>query len=565
MTFRNWPVLLKVLSLPLALGILALFAAVFAAASMKTIDTRYSDIISKSEVANMATARANRLLAAYARDGFRLATALTDREIRTSNAMIADDKAKFNEEFAVAEKADPGRAGDLEHLKQQAHKAMDESCAEMIRLSQSTDPGAIAAATAQMNTVCEPALVVVSDAITAYNQRLDSALQETAAAASRQTGQTRLLTLGSIIGGLAVILAAGLWLNLTGLVRPLKGLTEVMDVMARGRLDVTIANQDRRDEIGAMARTSEAFRKGLAEAERLRHEAERLKADGEAARRQAMLDLADRFEGSIGGIVRQVADAATEMQAAATQLTAAAHEASAQSVAVSAAAEEAGANVTSVASSAEELGASVNEIGRQVETSADIAEDALSRANAAAGVVAELSEVAASIGGVADMIAALAGQTNLLALNATIESARAGEAGKGFAVVASEVKALAGQTSKATTDISAKIAHIQETTGRTVAAMQAVSSTIEAINGSSQAIASAVEQQTSATREIVHAVHQASVGTQEVTSNISGVAQAAEQTGAAAAQVQSASDELARQAERLHLEMDAFLQTVRAA
>lgn len=58
------------------------------------------------------------------------------------------------------------------------------------------------------------------------------------------------------------------------------------------------------------------------------------------------------------------------------------------------------------------------------------------------------------VSGVAEQINAIARQTNLLALNATIEAARAGEAGKGFAVVAGEVKALASQTSEATTLIA---------------------------------------------------------------------------------------------------------------
>ena len=70
----------------------------------------------------------------------------------------------------------------------------------------------------------------------------------------------------------------------------------------------------------------------------------------------------------------------------------------------------------------------------------------------------DLAEAANHIGSVVDLISHIAGQTNLLALNATIEAARAGDAGRGFAVVASEVKALAGETGKATEEISRQIA-----------------------------------------------------------------------------------------------------------
>ncbi|MEM1045629.1 MAG: methyl-accepting chemotaxis protein [Pseudomonadota bacterium] len=83
-----------------------------------------------------------------------------------------------------------------------------------------------------------------------------------------------------------------------------------------------------------------------------------------------------------------------------------------------------------------------------------IAEPSEGAAGNAQSEIASLYDQIQRVEGVAKQINAIAKQTNLLALNATIEAARAGEAGRGFAVVAGEVKALAGQTSKATEEIA---------------------------------------------------------------------------------------------------------------
>src|SRR6202000_385440 len=113
------------------------------------------------------------------------------------------------------------------------------------------------------------------------------------------------------------------------------------------------------------------------------------------------------------------------------------------------------------------------------------------------------------IGELRKLTPSIAEQTNLVALQATIEAARAGDAGRGFAVVAQEVKTLAGQTAKATDEISSHIVNMQRATGESVEAIKAIGLTIERISEITGAISSAVERQGEATQSIAHGVEAA--------------------------------------------------------
>jgi methyl-accepting chemotaxis protein len=369
-----------------------------------------------------------------------------------------------------------------------------------------------------------------------------------------------------ILSGIAVVLALAIaFLLARAIVRPVKAMTGAMGRLSQGDMTTEIPGTARKDEIGDMSQAVQIFKDSMVEAERLRAEQEQQKLAAAAQRKADMARLADQFEAAVGGIVKTVASAATELRASAQSMSSTAEETNKQAQAVASASNEAATSVQTVASAAEELSSSVDEIARQITQSNDVAAKAVREAETTNAEVSALAAAAQKIGDVVRLIEEIASQTNLLALNATIEAARAGEAGKGFAVVASEVKTLATQTGKATEEITGQIAAVQSATQHSVAAISGIGETIRSISTISGTIAAAVEEQTAATREIARNVQQAAQGTSEVTENIVSVSQAANDTGAAAGQVLGSAEELSHQAELLRGELARFIEVVRAA
>jgi len=370
----------------------------------------------------------------------------------------------------------------------------------------------------------------------------------------------------AIAAGIAALLAlVATAILVRRITKPLKAVAETLTVLAEGRTDVEVQYADRHDEIGAIARTIDVFKTNRIERRQL--EVERSNAEKSAIeRRKAELNqFVEGFRAKISGIIEQVMGSSGRFEEAAQRLSVTAHATAEMSGQSAGASRQASEHVRSAATASNQLSQSIVEISRRVQDSNNVAAEAVKQATATDERMAELSAAGDRIGDVVKLITSIAEQTNLLALNATIEAARAGDAGRGFAVVAQEVKTLAGQTAKATDEISSHIVNMQRATEESVDAIKAIGLTIERISEITGAISSAVEHQGEATQSIAHGVEAAAGGTVDVAENIERVAQGASETETTSGQMLQSAKALSEVSVHLRDEVEKFLDSVRAA
>ncbi len=555
MKFDDLKISTKVMMPAIVLAIVALACVGAGVWQVKTVEKAAQVLVDQRAPTELNAARFNRQVATVGYAAYR--TVANDGASEAAKSGSEDIEKAFtagNAFLDKAAKADPAAVKDIEAFRKRFKAVHDNARAGADMGLQNLNEAAV-----MMMGGIDTDIAKLTKDVAAWIDHHSEETQGMVATAKKDAaaGAVVLLLFGALSAGAAMLYA--MWVGSSKIAKPLINLSKTMEVLAQGSVDVDVKGAERKDEVGAMARSVQVFKDNALALRTAEAAQQRASAETEAERRRnqelaeaaakeqafvmeaiatGLTRLSDgdltyrldpqfpaayqRVQNDFNGAIAQLEEAmgtivhaASSIGAGSDEIASAADDLSRRSEQQAASLEETAAALDEITATVRRSSSGAQEASRVVGSTRSDAERSSIVVRNAVDAMNQIEKSSQSISQIIGVIDEIAFQTNLLALNAGVEAARAGEAGRGFAVVAQEVRALAQRSADAAKEIKTLISTSSQQVnqgvsmvGQTGDALQAIVGKVSEIDALVSEIAASGQEQATGLNQVNAAVNQ---------------------------------------------------------
>lgn len=293
---KNARIRTKILSVIIPLCIVGLGATALMAHRYKAADRIYAEFIAIDNASAIELWQASRSLMASAYGVYQiLRHEVNDPGLRRGAIEVYKaNVASIQHRFELARANLPSKATEISSFEERTKEivALTDKAIELSPAGRSYDAY-------QTLFKADGLILALSKDLDAYLEKLQADIVGKSEELAKQTDTTILVSLSTLAIVFALGLVAALVVAIRGIATPIGRLRERMTSLAEGQTDIPVEGQDRRDEVGEMAKAVMVFKENglemrrleaqsgeqnrLAEAERQRNEADRQRVEAERA------------------------------------------------------------------------------------------------------------------------------------------------------------------------------------------------------------------------------------------------------------------------------------------
>ncbi|KKC33341.1 methyl-accepting chemotaxis protein [Devosia psychrophila] len=293
MNFRNIPVLQKLVLTVVLMGVVATAIAAIGWRELSSLTT-VMNRVGASEVAAREAMDLRMDVIAISRMTYQLTLDPANADfVAQAERRQTEMKARFPTIEAAADATQLTQLAAVKPVMDAYFGKINEMLT--VAAAQPFDPDAMSDALAKALA----AQLVVTDTIKVYSTYSGEQMATMRASAEASAFNAKLTLAISAAVGIIVGVGASLLIGGRTIVNPVRNLTQTMSELADGKLDISIANADAKDEIGAMARAVEVFRQNAKRVAALSAE--------EAARNLSIVERADMMsllQAELGSVMK---------------------------------------------------------------------------------------------------------------------------------------------------------------------------------------------------------------------------------------------------------------------